>query len=180
MMDAPMKSKTHELVRDLFIFSVFTGLAYSDVKNLTNDNLQTFFDGNLWIITRRKKTNTESNIRLLDVPKRIVEKYIGMDRDNHVFKVPSNSACNEKLKDIAKQCGIKTRVPITLQDTPQPRPYSYPMESPLRQSADCWDIRTSRPRRYTPKSPIRRLVRIWLSCLQNWRIWRRVFVTQYK
>lgn len=61
-MDAPMKSKTHELVRDLFIFSVFTGLVYSDVKNLTNDNLQTFFDGNLWIITRRKKTNTESNI----------------------------------------------------------------------------------------------------------------------
>ena len=33
-----------------------------------------------------------------------------MGRDNHVFKVPSNSACNEKLKDIAKQCGIKTRV----------------------------------------------------------------------
>lgn len=110
MMDAPMKSKTHELVRDLFIFSVFTGLAYSDVKNLTNDNLQTFFDGNLWIITRRKKTNTESNIRLLDVPKRIVEKYKGMSKDNHVFKVPSNSACNENLKDIAKQCGIKTRV----------------------------------------------------------------------
>ena len=110
MMDAPMKSKTHELVRDLFIFSVFTGLAYSDVKNLTNDNLQTFFDGNLWIITRRKKTNTESNIRLLDVPKCIVEKYKGMGRDNHVFKVSSNSACNEKLKDIAKLCGIKTHV----------------------------------------------------------------------
>lgn len=94
----------------LIVFYLYTGLAYSDVKNLTNDNLQTFFDGNLWIITRRKKTNTESNIRLLDVPKRIVEKYKGMGRDNHVFKVPSNSACNEKLKDIAKQCGIKTRV----------------------------------------------------------------------
>lgn len=76
-MDAPMKNKTHELVRDLFLFSVFTGLAYSDVKNLTTDNLQTFFDGNLWIITRRKKTNTESNIRLLEVPLRIIEKYKG-------------------------------------------------------------------------------------------------------
>ena len=40
---------------------------YSDVKNLTTDNLQTFFEGDLWIITRRKKTNTESNIRLLNV-----------------------------------------------------------------------------------------------------------------
>ena len=45
--NAPMKNATHELVRDLFVFSVFTGLAYSDVKNLTTDRLQTFFDGNL-------------------------------------------------------------------------------------------------------------------------------------
>ena len=44
---------------------------HSDVKNLTTDNLQTFFEGNLWIITRRKKTNTESNIRLLNVPQKI-------------------------------------------------------------------------------------------------------------
>ena len=44
---------------------------YSDVKNLTTANLQTFFEGNLWIITRRKKTNTESNIRLLNVPQKI-------------------------------------------------------------------------------------------------------------
>ena len=180
MMDAPMKSKTHELVRDLFIFSVFTGLAYSDVKNLTNDNLQTFFDGNLWIITRKKKPNTESNIRLLDVPKRIVEKYKGMGRDNHVFKVPSNSACNEKLKDIAKQCGIKTRVTYHVARHSAATTILLSNGVPIETVADCWDIRTSRPRRYTPKSPTRRLVRMWLSCLQNWRIWRRVFVTQYK
>lgn len=77
LMETPVKSGTCELVRDLFIFSVFTGLAYADVKALTTDRLQTFFDGNLWIITRRRKTNTESNIRLLDVPKRIIEKYKG-------------------------------------------------------------------------------------------------------
>lgn len=110
LIDAPMKNKTYELVRDLFLFSVFTGLAYSDVKNLTYDNLQTFFDGNLWIITRRKKTNIDSNIRLLEVPKRIIDKYKGMAKDNHVFPVPSNSSCNEKLKKIGTQCGIKTRL----------------------------------------------------------------------
>jgi len=110
LMDAPMKNATHELVRDLFVFSVFTGLAYSDVKNLTVDRLQTFFDGNLWIITRRKKTNTESNIRLLDVPKRIIEKYKGLARDGHVFPVPSNGSCNKILKDIGRQCGFKVRL----------------------------------------------------------------------
>lgn len=110
MMNTEMPDKTHELVRDLFLFSTFTGLAYSDVKNLTADNLQTFFDGNLWIITRRKKTNTESNIRLLDVPKCIIEKYKGMTRDNKVFPMPSNTTCNKILKAIAKLCGIKTHL----------------------------------------------------------------------
>lgn len=110
MMNTEMPDKTHELVRDLFLFSVFTGLAYSDVKNLTTDNLQTFFDGNLWIITRRKKTNTESNIRLLDVPRKIIEKYKGMAKDNKVFPMPSNTTCNKKLKAIADLCGIKTHL----------------------------------------------------------------------
>ncbi|MDR0365140.1 MAG: site-specific integrase [Bacteroidales bacterium] len=110
LMDAPMKNKTYELVRDLFVFSVFTGLAYADVKNLTYDCLQTFFDGNLWIITHRQKTNTNSNIRLLEVPRRIIDKYRGMARDNRVFPVPSNGSCNKKLKKIGVQCGIKTRL----------------------------------------------------------------------
>ncbi len=108
LMDAPMKNAYHELVRDMFVFSVFTGLAYSDVKNLTTDNLQTFFDGNLWIITRRKKTNTESNIRLLDVPRKIIEKYRGLAGDNKVFPMPSNTTCNKILKEIGRQCGFKT------------------------------------------------------------------------
>ena len=110
LIDTPMKNGQHELVRDLFVFSVFTGLAYSDVRNLTADCLQTFFDGNLWIITRRKKTNTESNIRLLDVPQRIIEKYKGMTRDGHVFPMPSNTTCNKILKEIGRQCGFKVRL----------------------------------------------------------------------
>ena len=110
LIDTPMKNGQHELVRDLFVFSVFTGLAYSDVRNLTADCLQTFFDGNLWIITRRKKTNTESNIRLLDVPQRIIEKYKGMTRDGHVFPMPSNTTCNKIQKEIGRQCGFKVRL----------------------------------------------------------------------
>lgn len=109
-MNTPMKNQTYELVHDLFLFLTFTDLAYSDVKNLTCDNLQTFFDGDLWIITRRTKTNTDSNIRLLDVSKRIIEKYRGLTTDNRVFPMPSNSSCKGKLKKIGIQCGIKTRL----------------------------------------------------------------------
>ena len=110
LVNAKMKNAQYELVRDLFVFSCFTGLSYSDVKNLTKDNLKTSFDGHLWIITRRQKTNTDSSIRLLEVPKRIIEKYKGYTRDNRIFPVPSNGSCNNILKKIAKQCGIKTRL----------------------------------------------------------------------
>ena len=102
------ESLGHKSIKTTQIY--LKGLAYSDVKNLTVDRLQTFFDGNLWIITRRKKTNTESNIRLLDVPKRIIEKYKRLARDGHVFPVPSNGSCNKILKDIGRQCGFKVRL----------------------------------------------------------------------
>ncbi|MBR3450423.1 MAG: integrase catalytic domain-containing protein [Bacteroidales bacterium] len=46
-----------ERVRDLFLFSAFTGLAYVDIKNLREENVQRFFDGNWWILTRRHKTH---------------------------------------------------------------------------------------------------------------------------
>ena len=110
LMKTPMKNKSYELVRDLFVFAAFTGLAYSDIKNLTKNNLQTFLDGHLWIITRRQKTNVDSNIRLLDVPKRIIAKYEGKTGDDRLFAVPSNWSCNNILKNIGKQCGFKIKL----------------------------------------------------------------------
>ena len=85
-------------------------LTEREIQTLTTDRLQTFFDGNLWIITRRRKTNTESNIRLLDVPRRIIEKYKGLSKDDHVFPVPSSSRCNVILKELGRQCGFKIRL----------------------------------------------------------------------
>ena len=55
-------------VRDIFLFSCFTGLAYVDVANLTDENIITM-DGKQWIVTARKKTDTLSHILLLDIPK---------------------------------------------------------------------------------------------------------------
>ena len=67
-------------------------------------------DGHLWIITRRQKTNVDSNIRLLDVPKRIIAKYEGKTGDDRLFAVPSNWSCNNILKNIGKQCGFKIKL----------------------------------------------------------------------
>lgn len=95
-----------EVVRDMFIFSCFTGLAYSDIRNLTTMNLQNFFDGNPWIISRRQKTDVTSNIPLLEIPKKLIEKYKGILPDNHVFPIPSNSLCNRNIKIIGAFCDI--------------------------------------------------------------------------
>ena len=88
LINGTFKKKSYELIRDLFIFCCFTGLSWRDMYNLTEENLQTSFDGHLWIKTNRQKTGVESNIRLLDVPKHIIEKYSGMTEDGRLLPVP--------------------------------------------------------------------------------------------
>mgnify|MGYP000472441836 CR=1 FL=1 len=102
-----MVSERLENVRDLFIFSCFTGLAYIDVANLTQDNIRKSFDGNLWIITKRQKTNTDVNVPLLDIPKMILDKYKDKFPNGKILPVISNQKLNSYLKEIADLCGIK-------------------------------------------------------------------------
>ena len=102
-----MVSERLEHVRDLFVFSCFCGLAYSDVANLRQENIQKSFDGNLWIITKRQKTNTDVNVPLLDIPKMILKKYKGKLPDGKILPVISNQKLNAYLKEIADLCGIK-------------------------------------------------------------------------
>lgn len=104
------KKPSYTLIRDLFIFCTLTGLSWTDMANLTKENLQTSFDGHLWIKTNRQKTGTESNIRLLDVAKHIIEKYDGMTDDNKLLPVPCYVNCKNSIKVIAKKCGIEKNV----------------------------------------------------------------------
>lgn len=97
-----------EVIRDLFLFSCYTGLAYIDLKNLTSDMLQRWPDGNLWIDTKRQKTNIPVHVRLLETPLRLIEKYKGSvkGKSRLLFPVPSNQKVNSYLKEIADLCGI--------------------------------------------------------------------------
>lgn len=104
------KKPSYTLIRDLFIFCTFTGLSWTDMANLTKENLQTSFDGHLWIKTNRQKTGTESNIRLLDVAKHIIEKYDGMTDDDKLLPVPCYVNCKNSIKVIAEKCGIEKNV----------------------------------------------------------------------
>lgn len=98
--------KRLEVIRDLFLFSCYTGLAYIDLKHLSADMLRRWPDGNLWIDTKRQKTDVPVHVRLLDVPIRLIEKYDGTVKGGLLFPVPSNQKVNSYLKEIASVCGI--------------------------------------------------------------------------
>lgn len=98
-----------EMVRDVFIFSCFCGLAYIDVDHLTQENIITL-DNRPWIIINRQKTNVQSNIPLLEIPQMILDKYKGKTKDNRLLPVLSNQKINAYLKEIADLCGIKKRL----------------------------------------------------------------------
>jgi len=97
-------------VRDVFLFSCYTGFAYQDVYNLTPDSIVTGIDGEKWIATDRRKTGTPERVPLLPIALEIVEKYrnhIWCRSKNRLLPVNTNQCYNGYLKEIADVCGIK-------------------------------------------------------------------------
>ncbi|WP_369765269.1 site-specific integrase [Flavobacterium sp. WC2429] len=98
------------LVKDIFVFSCFTGLAYIDVKNLTVSNISMGIDGGKWIFTHRQKTETASRIPLLPIPEELILKYVNHPQcinEDKLLPILSNQKMNSYLKEIADVCGIK-------------------------------------------------------------------------
>jgi site-specific recombinase XerD len=101
--------KRLELVKDLFLFSCFTGLAYIDVFNLTPANIIIGIDGEKWISTHRQKTESASKIPILPVTQMIIDKYDNHPQSNNEDKllpILSNQKMNAYLKEIAAICEI--------------------------------------------------------------------------
>jgi site-specific recombinase XerD len=97
-------------VRDVFVFSCYTGFAYQDVYNLTLDNIVIGIDGEKWIAIDRKKTGSPEKVPLLPIALEIVEKYKNHFRScskNRLLPVYNNQCYNGYLKEIAQLCGIK-------------------------------------------------------------------------
>jgi site-specific recombinase XerD len=98
-----------EQVRDMFLFSCYTGLSYIDLAELTPDNIIIGIDGNLWLATSRAKTETSVRVPLLPTAKQLIDKYrkdLKALSNGTVFPVISNQRMNGYLKEIADICGI--------------------------------------------------------------------------
>ena len=85
-----------------------------DVKHLATGNIQSSVDGKLWIKGKRKKTNTDYNIPLLNIPKMILEKYKGKAQGDLVLPVMKRERYNYLLKEVGKLCGISKNISFHL------------------------------------------------------------------
>ncbi len=105
------KSETYERVKDVFLFSCYTGLSYIDVKELAPSQLLIGIDGNHWLHTKREKTNEAVKIPLLPKAKEIVEKYKQeSETTEKLLPVLSNQKTNQYLKEIIKACDIHKHI----------------------------------------------------------------------
>ena len=105
-----IKTERLSLVRDIFLFSCFTGLAYIDVKNLTKSHISIGIDGEKWIFTHRQKTETASKIPILPVTQMIIDKYLDHPKSNNedrLLPILTNQKMNAYLKEIAGVCEIE-------------------------------------------------------------------------
>ena len=110
LMTTPLSMPRLYLVRDLFLFSCYTGISYGDMCRLTAANLETADDGTTWVKAARDKTGVSFEIPLLDLPLHIIDKYRDIASDGKLLPIYGNSELNKGLKLLAAACGIDRKL----------------------------------------------------------------------
>jgi len=108
-----LKEFNLRIVRDLFLFSCYTGLSYIEVKLLKQGDIVKGVDGDFWIDVKRKKTNTLVKVPLLYDAKMVLDKYRDfpkLENDDSLLPVFSNQKVNAYLKLVAKKAKIHKKV----------------------------------------------------------------------
>ena len=101
------------LARDLFLFGCWTGISFTDIKNLTTDNIIEM-NGASWIVSKRQKTGVPFQIKLMDIPMQIIKRHEAFRTDKRLFNIGSLDMVNKRIKKIAKRCGIEKTVSFHL------------------------------------------------------------------
>ncbi|MGA9588934.1 MAG: site-specific integrase [Salegentibacter sp.] len=114
---AELESQRLQRVRDLFVFSCYTGISYGDLVLLKPENLTVGIDRKLWIITKRMKNGNSVKVPLLNKAVAILENY----KDHPLCKINntllpklSNQKVNHYLKEIATICEIQKHITFHL------------------------------------------------------------------
>lgn len=96
-------------VRDLFVFSCYTGISYGDIMSLDKECIIRGIDGDLWLMANRNKTGTPFKIPILSKTEQLIAKYENHPRtqfNSKLMPTISNQKLNSYLKEIADLCRI--------------------------------------------------------------------------
>lgn len=95
-------------VKELFLFSCYTGLAYADTLGLTPSDIKRTNNGKLWLDRYRQKSSELSSVPILETARLILEKYWTPEKGMHdrIFPYVSNQEVNRSLKIIQAGCDI--------------------------------------------------------------------------
>ena len=96
-------------VRDIFVFVCFTVLSFIDAKELTTDNIVDI-NGDKWIISKRHKANIPFQVKLMDVPLQIIDRYKHLQENKLVFGKMNYWSMCKKLKKVMEICGIEKQI----------------------------------------------------------------------
>lgn len=109
LMEHDFKDATLAFTRDLFVFSCFTALSFVDIKELTTDEIMDV-NGEKWILAKRHKTGIPFQVKLLDIPLQLIEKYRPFQKDKSIFGEINYWNICKKLKKVIAECGINKSI----------------------------------------------------------------------
>lgn len=99
-----------QIVRDIFLFAVYTGAAFVDVSQMKVANISQGIDKSLWLQYNRQKTDQRVALPLLEPAQKLIDKYRSYhqgDKKRNLFPVPKNQVINRYLKLIAIEAGVE-------------------------------------------------------------------------
>lgn len=106
------ENKKYQTVKDLFMFSVYTGLRYSDVFSLQKKDIVSI-NGKDWLIKTMEKTAENVRIPIDEIfngkPTEILDKYVNFG-SVFCFEHLTNQHCNRQLKEISKLANIENKI----------------------------------------------------------------------
>lgn len=150
---------SHLLTRDLFLFACYTGTSYADIVRITEENLFTDEENNLWLKYRRKKTDFQARVKLLPEAIALLEKYKDEDRDT-LFPIQSAEVVQLNMRGLRIMADIKQ--PISYHSGKHSFASLITLEEgvPMKPSAGCLGTVTLKQLRSMPVSLPRSFSRI--------------------
>jgi integrase len=101
-------SDSLSFARDIFVFSAFTGLSFIDIRELRLSDIMDI-KGAAWIISKRHKTKVPYQVRLLDLPLKILRHYLSKERER-VFGPMEYRTMAYRIQKVMEEVGIAKHV----------------------------------------------------------------------